>query len=331
MFRRLLLLLFCCTLVRAQDTARPGGQLLVVNLREHSLSLVDPKARSVVATIPLEVSGHEVTLSEDERFAYVPIYSDAVLGDPGSNGETIDVVDLKARKVTARIDLGRPLRPHLAVFGADGLLYVTAELANAVEIVDTQKRSVVGEIPTGKPQTHMLAMSPDGRRGYTSNVDSGTVSVLDIRSRKLITIIPVTRRIQRIAISKDGRWVFTSDWDTPRVAVIDTQTNTVSRWVEVGEIPFATRPTPDGQWLLVAESKSNKGRLDVIDLKTMKAVRAFDLDGQPFGIFVHNDFAYLSCLLTGKVEILNLRTWKMENPIVMTTGVDGMAWLDKVQ
>jgi YVTN family beta-propeller protein len=217
------------------------------------------------------------------------------------------------------------------VFGADGLLYVTAELANAVEIVDTQKRSVVGEIPTGKPQTHMLAMSPDGRRGYTSNVDSGTVSVLDIRSRKLITIIPVTRRIQRIAISKDGRWVFTSDWDTPRVAVIDTQTNTVSRWVEVGEIPFATRPTPDGQWLLVAESKSNKGRLDVIDLKTMKAVRAFDLDGQPFGIFVHNDFAYLSCLLTGKVEILNLRTWKMENPIVMTTGVDGMAWLDKVQ
>jgi YVTN family beta-propeller protein len=206
--RLICLLLSFSMLGVAQDPASSRGNLLVVNLREHSVLMVDPGSKHVAATIPVGVSGHEITLSTDQRFAFVPIYSDAVLGDPGSNGRTIDVVDLRARRVAASIDLGRPLRPHLAVFGPDGLLYVTAELANAVEIVDTYKRAVVGEIPTGKPQSHMLALSPDGRRGYTSNVDSGTVSVLDIPSRKLLTVIPVAKRVQRIAVSNDGRWVF---------------------------------------------------------------------------------------------------------------------------
>src|SRR5580704_7124903 len=191
--RLVCLLLSFSMLGVAQDPAPSRGNLLVVNLREHSVLMVDPGSKHVTATIPVGVSGHEITLSTDQHFAFVPIYSDAVLGDPGSNGRTIDVVDLRARRVAASIDLGRPLRPHLAVFGPDGLLYVTAELANAVEIVDTHKRAVVGEIPTGKPQSHMLALSPDGRRGYTSNVDSGTVSVLDIPSRKLLTVIPVAK------------------------------------------------------------------------------------------------------------------------------------------
>ena len=171
-----------------------------------------------------------------------------------------------------------------------------------------------------------MILSPDGRRGYTSNVDSGTISVLDIASRKLVSIIPVTKRIQRIAISNDGRWVFTSDWDAPRVAVIDTRTNSVSRWIEVGGIPFATRPTPDGKWLLVAESDRARGRVDVIDLSAMKEVRSYGLDGQPFGFFIHEDRAYMTCIVTGRIETLNLNTWKMETPINLTPGVDGMAW-----
>lgn len=96
----------------------------------------------------------------------------------------------------------------------------------------------------------------------------------------------------------------------------------------MGGIPFATRPTPDGRWLLVAESKDGKGRVDVIDLKAMKAVRSYDLDGQPFGFFIHNSLAYMTCIVTGRIEILNLQTWNMESPIDLTAGVDGMAWLD---
>ena len=330
MLRLILLLLSAALLSTAQD-AQSQSRLLVVNLKEHCVLVVAPESGTVVQTIPVGISGHEIALSADERFAYVPIYSDAVLGDPGHDGRTIDVIDLRTLKVTASIDLGRTLRPHQDVFGPDGLLYVTAELANAVEIVDTQKRAVIGEIPTGKPQTHAIAISPDGLRAYTANVDSGTISVLDLHSRKLISIIPVATRIQRIAISPDGRLVFTCDWDKPREAVIDTRTLAVSRWINLKGVPFSNKISPDGRWLLVSETKDGKGLLEVVDLQTMQPVRSIVLDAQPFGFLIHGNRAYMSLLTQGKIEILNLDNWTLEKPIPMTWGIDGMAWLDGIE
>ncbi len=228
--KRIVLGLVCGLTVAASSQSTSAGLLAVVNQKEHSVVLVDPVARRAVATIPVGVNGHELAASPDGTRLYVPIYGNAGVGRPGTDGSTIDVIDVASRKLVDTIDLGRPLRPHKDVFGPDGLLYVTGELANAIEIVDVHKRAIVGEVPTGAKESHLLALSKDGKRGYTANVDAGSVSVLDIPGRKTIAVIPLTKRVQRIAVSNDGRWVFTSDWDQPRVAVIDTQTNALSRW-----------------------------------------------------------------------------------------------------
>ncbi len=312
----------------ARPTGKTGGVLLVVNDRHHCLLEVDPVTGQVEATIPTGVNGHEITLSPDQRYGWIPIYSDAVIGEPGTAGRTIDVIDLYTRQVNT-IDLGRPLRPHLGIFGPGGLFYVTAELANAVVIVDPKSKTVVGEIPTGKPQTHALVLSPDGRRGYTANVNSGTVSVLDIPHRKLLSVIPVAKRVQRIAMSNDGRYVFTSDWDRPRVAVIDTATQKFARWIDVTNVPFAALPTPDGKQLLVAEWNNDKGHLDLVDLATMKSVRSLELDAQPFGIYFHDGTAYINCLIAGTIERLSLAAWTLDKPLRLTMGVDGMAWVNR--
>jgi hypothetical protein len=312
----------------ARPEQQTGGVLLVVNDRHHSLLEVDPITGQVEAAIPIGVNGHEITVSTDQRHGWIPIYGDAVIGEPGTNGNTIDVVDLYTRQVNT-IDLGRPLRPHLGIFGPDGLFYVTAELANAVLIVDPQRKTVVGEIPTGRPQTHALVLSPDGRTGYTANVDSGTVSVLDIPHRKLLSVIQVTKRVQRIAMSNDGRYVFTSDWDEPRVAVIDTATQKLTRWIEVTDVPFVALPTPDGKQLLVAEWNNDKGHLDLVDLATMKRVKSMELSAQPFGIYFHDGTAYINCLIAGTIERLSLATWTLDKPLRLTMGVDGMGWMDR--
>src|SRR5437899_12059192 len=223
--------------LRVAKPAPPADGLLVVaNQKEHTLLMFDPDNRRELAKIVVGVNGHEVMASKDGRFAYVPIYGKYGVGRPGTDGSTVDVIDLRERKLAATIDLGKPLRPHRAEFGADGLLYVTAELANAVDVIDPSTRKVLAEIPTGEPQSHMLVLSSDGRRGYTANVGAGSVSVLDLAKRSLITTIPVAKTLQRISISPDGLRVFTHDQDAPRIAVIDTASNKVTNWIELPNV-----------------------------------------------------------------------------------------------
>src|SRR6266576_7100097 len=48
------------------------GILVVANQKEHTVLLVDPEARRELAKISVGVNGHEVAVSPDSRFAYVP-------------------------------------------------------------------------------------------------------------------------------------------------------------------------------------------------------------------------------------------------------------------
>src|SRR3989449_6476755 len=140
-------------MLRDADAKPAGSGLLVVgNQKEHTVLVVDPNERRELAKVVVGVNGHEVMVSKDGRFAYVPIYGNSGVGRPGTDGSTIDVVDLQERKLAGTIDLGKPLRPHRAEWGPDGLLYVTAELANAVDVIDPSARKGLAEIPTGRSE-----------------------------------------------------------------------------------------------------------------------------------------------------------------------------------
>src|SRR5712692_9351257 len=91
------LLSLALPLIAAQppDTAPARGLLLVANKWEHTLGIVDPEAGRQLGTVTVGVNDHEVTASPDGRFAYVPIYGSSVVGQPGSDGRTVEVVDLK--------------------------------------------------------------------------------------------------------------------------------------------------------------------------------------------------------------------------------------------
>jgi len=301
------------------------GMLVVANQREHTALLIDPETRQELAKVIVGVNGHEVAVSPDSHFAYVPIYGNSGVGKPGTDGTTIDIVDLRDHKLAATIDLGKPLRPHRAEFGPDGLLYVTAELDKAVDVVDPATRKVIAQIPTGAIESHMIVISPDGTRAYTANVAAGSVSVLDLKKRTLVTVIPVAKIVQRISISADGKRVFTHDQDTPRIAVIDTATNKVASWIPVPATVYSSSPTADGRKLLAS---SPSGKIFVIDLVTAKVEESFDIPPALGELLLTPDgkFAFVSCPQAGTIEVLDVPGRKLLQPIKLTPGVDGLAW-----
>jgi YVTN family beta-propeller protein len=313
----------------SQPALTTAGFLVIANQGEHTTLLVDLATRETLARVVVGINGHEVAVSPDGHFAYVPIYGNSGVGKPGTDGDSIDVIDLRERKLAGHIALGKPVRPHCAKFGPDGLLYVSAELANAIFVVDTAARKVLGEIPTGQIESHMFVITPDGRRAYTSNVGAGSVSVLDLRKRTLVITIPVARKIQRISISPDGRRVYTHDQDSPRIAVIDTATNSIANWIALPATVYSSAPTPDGRWL-VANAPS--GKLFVVDAATSKVAHSFDIPQATGEVLVTPDGsrAYISCPQAGTVEILDLHSWKLEAPLKLTPWVDGLAFLASI-
>jgi DNA-binding beta-propeller fold protein YncE len=309
-----------------------GGQkplLLVANQGDHTLSLIDPAAGKQVAAVPVGgVTGHEVAVSADGKVAFVPIYGDSGVGRPGTDGSSMAVIDLAARKVVASVDFGHGVRPHMPlVEPVSGMLYVTTELDKAVTVIDPKTLKIVGKIPTGQEQSHMLVVTHDGKRGYTANVGPGTVSVLDMAARKTIAVIPISGMTQRISISRDDKMVFTADQTKPQVAVIDTATNTVKKWIPLPAVGYGSTPTLDGRWLLVQMGPVKQ--VAVIDLATMKVARTIAVLAGSGEILMRPDgkVAYVSCPVDGKVAEIDLATWKVLRLIDAGNKADGLAWV----
>jgi DNA-binding beta-propeller fold protein YncE len=125
--------------------------------------------------------------------------------------------------------------------------------------------------------------------------------------------------------------VFTHDQDAPRVAIIDTTTNRVANWIELPAAAYASAATPDGAWLLVLSMAAN--RLFVVDLKSLKVARELELPMRSSEILIRpgGDIAYVSGTGAGKIAVLDLRSWEMQQPISLTPGVDGLAWIPAIK
>lgn len=307
-----------------------GPLLLVVNQGDRNLSIVNPESSKQVATVldgDQAGHAHEVAASPDGRYAYLPIYGNAGVGTPGTNGRTMLVVDLRTDKVVHTVDFGHPVRPHLPIYDPNtGRLYVTTELDKSVTIIDPKTLKIIGSVPTSQEQSHMLVLSHDGKRGYTANVGPGTVSVLDMLGRKTIAVIPVSSSVQRISISKDGSMVFTSDQAKPRLAVIDTATNKIKAWVPLPSLGYGTASTQDGRWLLVAMPKANQ--VAVVNLRTLKLARTIDVPKGPSEILPrpNGSVAYVACDGANQVAVINLSQWKVQSLIDVGRGDDGLGW-----
>ncbi|QNI35034.1 hypothetical protein H7849_16585 [Alloacidobacterium dinghuense] len=325
---RLLLLLLCAPPLALLAQSAPHGVLLVANQTSQNLSIIDPATEKQIAAVPEDAyTGHEVAASPDGKLAFVPIYGNSGVGKPGTDGSTMDVLDIASRKLVKTVSFGHGVRPHKPVYDPNsGLLYVTTELDNSVTAIDPKTLKIVGAIPTGAAEAHMLAITGDGHYGYTANVGPGSVSVLDLKARKLVTVIPVAPTVQRISLSNDDKLVFVADYTKPQMAVIDTATNKVKNWIVLPAIGYGTASTKDGKWLLVAMTSANK--VAVVDLSTLKVARTIDVPQGPTEILVRPDnaVAYVSCGHSNQVAVIDLAAWQAKTAIDAGKGADGLAW-----
>ncbi|MEO8528135.1 MAG: hypothetical protein ABI435_03565 [Pseudolysinimonas sp.] len=303
-----------------------SGRLLVVCKEDQTLEVLDLLSGTTVGRI--RASGftpHEVAATPDGTRAYLPIYSDVGLGNPGTDGRAIDIVDLVEMRLAGSIPIDVGSRPHLPVMGVDGRLYVSTELDESVSIFDPSSGARVGRLPTGRPQSHMFVLSPDGARAYSANVDTGSVSIVDVASESLLDVVDVAPEINRISISPDGATAFCADQTLPRVAAIDLGSKRVT-WIDLPSRGFGTAVTPDGRFLVVALRWASQ--IGVVHLADPTSVTAIDVPASPQAIVVHpaGTHAYSACDAAGEVVEVDLGTRQVSRIFSTGRGPDGICW-----
>ena len=89
-----------------EEVPMVAGRMLVVCKDDRSLEIVDlERGRSIGGVVSSGDRPHEVAASRDGTVGYVPVYSDAGVGAPGSDGRAIDIIDLVRARTMATVEL----------------------------------------------------------------------------------------------------------------------------------------------------------------------------------------------------------------------------------
>jgi len=141
--------------------------VLVTNWCSWTMSVVDVKTATLVATIPIGGAyPRGIAISPDSKTAFV-----AVMGS-----QRIAKVDLASKKVSTFAHTGDGPR-HIVISPDGRYLYVTNNSSGTVSKVDANNGQVLKTVSTGR-QPRSMAISGDGLAVYVVNYESSTVSKL---------------------------------------------------------------------------------------------------------------------------------------------------------
>jgi YVTN family beta-propeller protein len=135
------------------DVLRPPRQhlMFIADQGVHGVFVVDPVAWKQLKFIPTGRGAHGILLSHDEKKLYV---SNRIEG-------TISVIDIAARKVTAKWNTGGS--PDMGQLSPDGKqLWISSRFHADVRVIDTSTGKVIATIPTDT-EPHGLTYFPNSR------------------------------------------------------------------------------------------------------------------------------------------------------------------------
>ena len=238
----------------AAEPAAPY-RVLVTNERSGTLTVVDGKTRTVVATVPLGKRPRGLKTSPDGKLLYVALSGSPIAG-PGVDESKLPPPDK----------------------GADGIGVVDLSTLKLVKVL------------RGVSDPEQLAVSADGKRLYVASEDTGQAFVLDASDGRILTKLAVGGEPEGVTLSPGGRHVYVTSEEDHHIAVIDTATSRLVSTLEVGQRPRFTVFSDDGAQAFV--SAENDGTISVIDAKALKVLRTIKLEGaltRPVGMVVSHD------------------------------------------
>jgi DNA-binding beta-propeller fold protein YncE len=207
-----------------------GSRIVAANYESDSISVIDPRARTVVATLDLRPGKNDPSKSgvPGGEFPYwVAIKGKSTAYVSSLRDREIVVVDFSgAPKITARISL--PGNPNRMILNRDrSRLFVTSDNSDTVDVISTEANQMIASINTTAPKAlfagalphgsspNSLALSPDERTLYVTNGGSNSVAVVALNEEadggEVRGLIPTGWYPNSVSVSRNGRMLYVAD------------------------------------------------------------------------------------------------------------------------
>jgi YVTN family beta-propeller protein len=333
----LCLSLYFCMSCLAQTTSSvnlnsPTGTqgLILIDKLGKLVRFFDPATLKELSHLAFIGTPHELAISPDHHFAYVPDYGDGVYGSNPHPGHTIAIIDLAARALAGVIDISPYQAPHGLQVDASGNLYAACDLSRKLLTIDTRARRITAAIDT-EGTGHWVALLPNGTKAYVANKDDRDfVSVIDIKTRKMIAKVPMPRGTEGITAAPDGKRVLAVDMRSPRVAVIDSSTDAVVQDIALegnSGAAFQVRYSPDGAVIVVVNA--NEGLVNILSAQDLRRKQvllkvglvpfnvAFSADSSKALVPDHND---------GTISVIDLRSNRVIDTVRAGVGIETLSF-----
>jgi YVTN family beta-propeller protein len=240
------------------------------------ISVIDTIALETIASIFTGGRCHVVTLTNDNRHAWVANISD----------DNISIIDVANLRIVGTIPTGKG--PTGLTFTRDGLFaYVSNQGDRTVTVIDTQTHRAVKSIPVG-PNPHFLVLGPDGRI-WGSNTGADNIYVIDPATQAIVSTLPVGPAPQQIAFGYKGlagphAYVTVGGLNKVLVAAGEPGSMRIIEEIAVGERPNGIWANPQGTRLFVVHEGSND--LHVIDTGVGQVIAKVNVGRKPIRVVV---------------------------------------------
>jgi len=242
-----------------------------------------------------------VVFSPDRKLVYVTNNGVMRWMDDADGGNTVSIVDVKARKKVGEISTGEFRRPHgIDLDPVTGLLAVTCEKPDRLLLIDPVARKVLRDYPTGGKVSHNVTLDNGAVWAYVSNITSNNIGAVNLYTGEVIEI-PTGEGPQDCTISKDGRELYVAC--SNYVSIIDIETKT-----EVGKIgngAVRIDITPSGRQLVCGVQPA---AMEFINPVTRRVIGRVELPGDPYSISISQDgtFAFTGAETDNEFYVISI-------------------------
>lgn len=314
----------------------PKVYLLTVNRSGHNLAVNDTETGRLIKSIPTGTGPHEISLSKNNRFAFVANYGSFPEPHQDSiSGQQLQWIDQPQNTIT-RIDLqgldtttftiAETISHHGIWSNEDGsLVWITAENEGLVKELNGHTGEQLRIFKT-MPGSHIVKSNPDFSRLFVSNIESNSVSVINL-SDASVQHISTPDGPEGMELSPDGRQLWVLCNSAHKAIIIDANSLEMVDTIDVqGKFPVKMTFVNDEVWINNVFSKN----ISVFDQYTCKLKTRIGLEATPLGITAFHDEVFITLPRKNLVRVWDAVSKRAVREFRSGIEPDGMVILNDV-